>query len=55
MKALIASESSFKPEEHNQTKNEKLGKAHGLMQILDVTLTYLAGHKGGVKEIMAQP
>lgn len=54
VKALIASESSFRPEQdtsqHTPEKNKKIGYAHGLMQITDITLKIIGEHKGEIKD-----
>jgi Transglycosylase SLT domain len=54
VKALIASESSFKPEKNTPQrtpqKNKKIGHARGLMQITDSTLKMIGEHKGEVKD-----
>lgn len=54
VKALIASESSFRPEQdtpqHTPEKNKNIGHARGLMQITDNTLKIIGEHKGEVKD-----
>lgn len=50
VKALIASESSFDEGSTNPTKSKKLGKAHGLMQLIDETIGVLADHKGELRD-----
>lgn len=45
VKALIASESGFKPEIINNKNSRKIGPARGLMQITDETLRILYGHE----------
>lgn len=53
VKALIASESSFKPEQitkqNSKEKHKKIGYARGLMQITDSTLSIIRNHEGEVK------
>lgn len=49
VKALIASESSFKPEQNTPNHNKKIGYARGLMQITDETIRILHGHEVGLK------
>lgn len=54
VKALIASESSFKTEtvtsQKTPEKNKKIGCARGLMQITDSTLKIISTHKGEIKD-----
>ncbi len=45
VKALIASESSFKPDTINRKNPPKIGPARGLMQLTDDTLRILHAHK----------
>lgn len=45
VKALIASESSFKPDTINHKNPPKIGPARGLMQLTDETLKILYGHE----------
>jgi hypothetical protein len=49
VKALIASESSFKPNQNISTGNKKLGRARGLMQLTDKTIQIIGDHKGELK------
>jgi hypothetical protein len=49
VKALIASESSFKPEQNTPNKDKKIGYARGLMQITDETIRILHGTEVGLK------
>lgn len=50
LKALMATESGFNKDTLNQTKSNSLGKAHGLMQIIDQTHKALSDHKGELKD-----
>ncbi|MBA2654976.1 MAG: transglycosylase SLT domain-containing protein [Gammaproteobacteria bacterium] len=54
VKALIASESSFRPEQDTPQstteKNKKIGHACGLMQITESTLKIIGAHKGEIKD-----
>ncbi len=50
VKALIASESSFKAAQRTPTKNSKLGDACGLMQLTNGTLKIMRSHKGELKD-----
>lgn len=45
VKALIASESGFKPDIINNKNSQKIGPARGLMQLTDETLRILHGHE----------
>jgi len=45
IKALIASESGFKPDVINNKNSPKIGPARGLMQLTDETLRILHGHE----------
>ena len=53
VKALIASESSFKPEidtrQSTPEKTKRVGHARGLMQVTDSTLKSIGEHKGEIK------
>lgn len=49
VKALIASESSFKPDTKTPTSNGT-GIAHGLMQLTDDTINIINGSKTGLKD-----
>lgn len=50
VKALIASESSFRVVLRTPTKNPKLGDACGLMQLTNSTIRILRNHRGEIKE-----
>jgi hypothetical protein len=50
VKALIASESSFKPEQNTPNDKEEIGYARGLMQITDETIRILHGNEAGLKK-----
>jgi hypothetical protein len=50
VKALMASESSFKPESTNANNPRKIGTARGLMQLTDQTLRILHGQEDGLKD-----
>ena len=49
VKALIASESSFKQKTNISSGKNVLGRARGLMQIIDKTLNILGDHKGEMR------
>jgi len=50
VKALIASESSFRPELNTPTNRKKLGFARGLMQLTDDTISKLSDQKTELKD-----
>ncbi len=49
IKALVASESSFKKTQVTKNKNKKIGNARGLLQITDQTQKILSDSKGELK------
>jgi hypothetical protein len=50
VKALIASESSFKQKTNIPTSKNGIERARGLMQIIDRTLAILGDHKGEIRD-----
>ena len=49
VKALIASESSFRATQRTPTNNAKLGDACGLMQLTNSTVRIMRNHRGELK------